>query len=117
MLMETGLALIAVNLPLMYGLIGRKGVGTIIRYARSFGSLRSHNSNQRGTSNKASSSHKSSAESPEHRDDIQLVYGVQNTRSEVTYTEPLEDIDVESGNINVTRAYGVDRPKGAYLAK
>ena len=69
MLMKTGLALIAVNLPLMYGIMGRKSVETIIRYARSFGSIRSQNSNQ-GATSKASSAHKSSAESPEHRDDI-----------------------------------------------
>ena len=55
---------------------------------------------------------------PCETNNIELVYGVQNnTRSEATHTEPLDDIDVEAGNINITRAYGVDRPKGAHVAK
>lgn len=68
LLLETGLALIAVNLPLLYGVAAKQGLGTIVRFARSFGSLRSRGSQPGGHSSLASSVnnlHKTGSESGE----------------------------------------------------
>ena len=109
MLVETGLALIAVNLPLLYGNVRHEGLETVVRKVRSFTSIRSQGSNS-AKSSKASSSRKESDESYDHHNNIELVYGVQdNSKSLATRREAIDPRDVEEGKINVTTTYGVDQ--------
>ncbi|KAL9610216.1 MAG: hypothetical protein Q9167_005065 [Letrouitia subvulpina] len=108
MLVETGLALIAVNLPLLYGDFRHSGIETVIRKVRSFTSIRSHGSDSAKASE--SSMRKASDESHYHGNYIKLVYGVQASSSSMaTCTESTDPRDVEEGKINITTTYGVDQ--------
>ncbi|KAL8993186.1 MAG: hypothetical protein Q9169_006530 [Polycauliona sp. 2 TL-2023] len=73
MLVETGLALIAVNLPLLYGSVRHEGVESVIRKVRSFTSIRSIGSHGSKSSSKASSMRKDSDESHEVREKTDVV--------------------------------------------
>ncbi|KAG9235552.1 hypothetical protein BJ875DRAFT_421775 [Amylocarpus encephaloides] len=114
-LLETGLALIAVNLPLLYGAFRSKGIETVIRSMRNFASMvseRSSRSSRSSRSNtKASSTDKTSRSSQEDGDAMVLVPGVQSSSSKAARTESMAIVDLEkgSGNINVTKSYTVDK--------
>ncbi|KUJ19470.1 uncharacterized protein LY89DRAFT_731867 [Mollisia scopiformis] len=89
MLVETGLALIAVNLPLLYGTVRKNATN--------------------GSSSKISSTHRKNSGSQEYGDHIELAYGVQNNSdTKATSAQPLDPIDVEASNIKITKSYGVD---------
>ncbi|KAF4630771.1 hypothetical protein G7Y89_g7365 [Cudoniella acicularis] len=110
MLIETGLALIAVNLPPLYGTVSREGIESAIRSVRSFASIGSQGS-QSGKS-KASSAIKTTGESLHSGTSIELVpRHLQNmSDSKATHTESLDNVDVEAGNINVTKSYTIQHP-------
>ena len=108
MLVETGLALIAVNLPVLYGSIRHTGIETVIQKVRSFASIHSHGSNP-AKSSEPPSMRKASDESHDRSYDIGLVYGVQaNSNSIATRAESMDPRDMEEGKINITTTYGVD---------
>jgi hypothetical protein len=109
MLLETGLAMIAVNLPLLYGSVkNSSGIESVIRSVRSFASIRSQGSN-RGNS-KNSSLQETMGESREHITSIELVpRGQTRSDSKAVRSESMEGDDVEAGNINVTKSYRVDQ--------
>lgn len=109
MLVETGLALIAVNLPLLYGSVRHNGIETVIRKVRSFTSIRSHGSGSEKAS-KSSSMCKASDESYRRGNHVGLVYGVEaNSDSMATRTESVDPRDVEEGKINIMTTYDVDQ--------
>lgn len=112
MLIETGLGLVALNLPLLYGSFkNSSGIESVIRSVGSFASIRSRSSN-RGQS-KDSSLHKTGGESREHITSIELVPGGHHSNSKAMRTESLEAGDLEAGNINVTKSYTVEQREQA----
>jgi hypothetical protein len=108
MLVETGLALIAVNLPLLYGTVRHEGIESVIRSVRSFASIRSlgshSHSQHHDLSSAAASITKNSGEGLSENS-IELV--PQGTHSKSTSKALHNDVDVEAGNINVTKTYSV----------
>ncbi|KAL6714529.1 hypothetical protein ACLMJK_007954 [Lecanora helva] len=111
MLVETGLALIAVNLPLLYGSFKQEGIETVIRKVRSFASLRSSSPNS-AKSSKASSARKASDEYNLRSDQIELVHGAQgHSNSTAVRADAYNLRDVEEGRIKLTTTYDVDQYK------
>lgn len=113
MLVETGLALIAVNLPLLYGSLRHEGIESVVLKMRSFPSLRSQGSNHAGSSkaskaSKASSARNASIRFHDRSNRSELVYGMQKTSdSKATRTDSLGPGDAEEGKINITNTYSV----------
>ncbi|KAI4215366.1 MAG: hypothetical protein LQ351_002266 [Letrouitia transgressa] len=109
MLVETGLALIAVNLPLLYGSFRHHGIETVVQKVRSFTSIRSHGSNSEKAS-KSSPMRKASDDSHHRGKLVGLVYGVEaSSDSTATRTMSVDPRDMEEGKINITSTYGVDQ--------
>ena len=101
MLVETGLALIAVNLPLLYGKYKHEGLGKVLRKGRSLASIRLHGSDFTKFL-PASFTRKTSDESYNHRNNIELVRVGQSSESVTTQREAIDPRHMEDGKINVT---------------
>lgn len=101
MLVETGLALIAVNLPLLYGKYKHEGLGKVIRQGRSLASVRLHGSDFTKFL-AASFTRKISDESYNNRNHVELVRRGQSSKSVATQREAIHPRDMEDGKINVT---------------
>ncbi|CAG8961550.1 hypothetical protein HYFRA_00013969 [Hymenoscyphus fraxineus] len=109
MLMETGLALIAVNLPPLYGTVKDGGVETVVRSVRSFTSIVSTSSRASSKQNTKDPNVHKTSRSSNGRESIELGPVDFASNAKAARTESLNDLDVESGNINVTKSYTVDR--------
>ncbi|MDI1493625.1 MAG: hypothetical protein OHK93_005921 [Ramalina farinacea] len=101
MLVETGLALIAVNLPLLYGKYKHEGLGKVIRKGRSLTSIRLHGSDFTKFL-AASFTRKISDESHNNRNNVELVRVGQLSQSVTTQREAMDPRDMEDGKIKVT---------------
>jgi len=111
-LLETGLALIAVNLPLLYGTFKNKGLETVVRSLRSLRSIRSLGSMvSERPSHTSGSNLKKMRSSQEETDSIELVPGKQSSMSKITHTKLSESLDLEkaNGQINVIKSYTVNK--------
>ena len=101
MLVETGLALIAVNLPLIYGKYKHEGLGKVIRKGRSLASIRLHGSDLTKFL-AASFTRQISDESYNNRDNYELGRVGQSPISVATQREAIDPRDMEDGKSNVT---------------
>ncbi|CAG8974633.1 hypothetical protein HYALB_00009811 [Hymenoscyphus albidus] len=109
MLMETGLALIAVNLPLLYGSVKDEGVESVVRSVRSFASIVSTSSRSSSKQNKKDATAHKASGTLDGRESIELVPTAFVATAKAAQSESLSNVDVETSNIKVTKSYSTDR--------
>ena len=101
MIVETGLALCAVNLPVIYGGMRRKGIENFIKRIRSFTSLRSSkNTKSSGREKSTSLWRKFSKRDDSKVSDIQMLHGLKQSE---TYDGQAQSFDtLEEGRMHVS---------------
>jgi hypothetical protein len=105
MLIETGLSMIAVNLPVLYRSVAHEGVESVIKQVRSFASLRSLRSQ---LSERGSSSSRKQKQSQDMAA-VPAIYGVQDSSiSGAARSSTLPAHALEEGNILVTNTIDMD---------
>lgn len=107
MIVETGLALCAVNLPVAYGEIRHKGIEDFIKRFRNFTSLRSSkNTKSSGQENSTGPWKKFSKRDDSKVSDIQMLHDLKKSE---TYAGQGQSFDtLEEGRIHVTRTVALD---------
>lgn len=107
MIVETGLALCAVNLPVAYGGIQRKGIEDFIKRIRSFTSLRSSKNTKSSGQEKSTGPWKKFSKRDDSKvSEFEMLHDLKQSE---TYAGQGQSFDtLEEGRIHVTRTVALE---------